>query len=110
MRFKVTSNGIPFVVIGLGVAIVVSFCIMVGVGIGDDAWLVPSWCLGFGFPTAPRLDSLTILGCQHLLDVDRDSIRHCGGRISLYHVAFTIDQELREIPFDGLRAQDAGFF
>lgn len=48
MRFKVTSNGIPFVVIGLGVALVVSFCIMVGVGIGDDAWLVASWCLGFG--------------------------------------------------------------
>jgi hypothetical protein len=49
-------------------------------------------------------------GGQRLLDVLRQTFRGIGGRVAPDHLPVLANQELGEIPLDGLAAQDAGRF
>ena len=56
------------------------------------------------------LGGLASSGAQRLLDILRQRSRRIGGRIALDHLAVLADQELGEVPLDGLAAQQARRF
>src|SRR4051794_29591021 len=53
---------------------------------------------------------LRVSGSERRLAVVAQRLRRVGGRIALDHAAVLADEELREVPLDGLGAEDARRF
>src|SRR5215467_985904 len=63
-------------------------------------------------PGSPRRAPTTSDGCasEKLFDVCRDRLRLDIGRVALHDLAFAIDEELGEVPFDRLQPEQPGLF